>query len=378
MRICSLFPAATEMVCFLGLGENLVGVSHECDWPLEMRGKPVITESMLLDTAAQSDEIDRLVREALADGKGIYRLNEALLRELSPDLILTQDLCLVCAVPAGEVRRVAETLPESSQVLALDVFILEDVFAAMERLAQAAGIRAAASPLLEGLRERVRKVSSLAARCESRPRALCLEWLDPPMSAGHWIPELVQLAGGEKGLGQAGQPSQRITWEEILAYDPEVLLLVPCGFKSERTLSELGRVRWPQLWLEIQAVRQGRVYVADANSYFSRPGPRLVDTLEILAALLHPELFTLKVPPGSVVPVSPEAVGALGETRQEDSDPSAMAAAHALNLYLRDTLGSVFRNMNSFCPGRRKPVKRTDVETYARMYLDIRRLFLDS
>lgn len=378
MRICSLFPAATEMVCFLGLGESLVGVSDGCDWPPEVRGKPVVSASLLPARARGSAEIDGCVRETLASGRGIYHLNESLLRELSPDLILTQESCGVCAVPAAEVRRAASRLPGSAEVLVLDVRTLDGMFADLDRLARTTGTQRAAARRLQGLRRRIQAVSARVERAAFRPRVLCLEWLDPPMVAGHWIPELVGLAGGKAGFVRAGEASRRGSWEEILAYDPEVLLLVPCGFPLEQTLNELTNLRWPARWRRTTAALCGRVYAAEANAYFSRPGPRLVDTLELLAARLHPDCFPEDEGRGAAVPVFPETVGIGEEATGREALRADDDGPRALDRYLRETLGSVFRNMNSFRPGRRKPVKRVEVESYTRLYQEKRRLFLDS
>jgi iron complex transport system substrate-binding protein len=292
MRIVSLLPSATEIVCSLGLGEQLVGVTHECDYPAFVRDLPKVTRT-LIRTAASSGEIDRLVREQLATSRALYTLDAALLEELRPDLIVTQALCDVCAVAEEEVRAAACRLPGAPRVINLEPQRLADVFAAIRQVAQAADVERHGDEVVQELTARVEAVVSRTAALERRPRVALLEWLDPPFSSGHWNPELVRLAGGVEGLGREGQPSRTLRWDEIAAWAPEVVLIACCGFSIERTRQDLPALGEIPEWRALPAVAAGRVYVADGSQYFNRPGPRLVDSLEILAHAISPQTHPL-------------------------------------------------------------------------------------
>jgi iron complex transport system substrate-binding protein len=300
MRIVSLLPSGTEIVYALGLGDELVGVTHECDFPPEARGKPVLTGSGLAGRSLTSREIDDSVRELRASGAGTYSLDVGLLAELRPDVIITQGLCDVCAVPHGVVRRAVPSLPTRPRVYSLDPASVGDVLSDVKTIGDATGRQARARDVIAGLRARIDAVTLASARVESIPRVFCLEWLDPPWTAGHWVPEMVGMAGGFDALGGIGQPSRRTTWPEIAAFAPEVMILMPCGFDLARTLGELERTELPPEWSGLPAVRSGRVYAVDGSAYFNRPGPRLVNGLELLAAIIHPELFDLPPLPDAV------------------------------------------------------------------------------
>jgi iron complex transport system substrate-binding protein len=300
MRIVSLLPSATEIVCALGLEKELVGVTHECDFPPSVRKLPKVTRT-LIPSDASSAEIDRLVRERLRTDRALYTLDLPVLEELRPDLIVTQALCDVCAVAEEEVRAAACTLPGRPAVLNLEPQTLADVLAAIRQVARAAGAERAGDDLIAALGARVAAVASRTAAIERRPRVALLEWLDPPFSCGHWNPELVRLAGGVEGLGKEGRPSRTLSWDEVLAWEPEVVFIACCGFGTERTLADLPALWLIPGWRNLPAVRAGRVYVTDGSHYFSRPGPRLVDSLEILAHALHPEIHPL--PAGLAPPV---------------------------------------------------------------------------
>ena len=294
-RIVSLLPSATEIVYALGLGDDLVAVTHECDFPPEARLKPAVTSSAVADQgeaglAPTSREIDDRVRERQASGEGTYRLNIPLLSELRPDLIFTQGLCDVCAVPHGVVRRAVPTLPTKPHVYSLDPAGVGDVLSDVKTVGDATGRQARARELIAALRARIDRVTLKSAGLPPR-RVFCLEWLDPPWTAGHWMPEMVGMAGGYDEIGGAGQPSRRTTWEQVARFAPEVVVLMPCGFDLERTVREFGRTPLPPEWPALPAVRSGEVYAVDGSAYFNRPGPRLVDGLEILASLIHPGLF---------------------------------------------------------------------------------------
>ena len=306
MRIVSLLPSATEIVCSLGLGDQLVAVTHECDFPPFVRDLPKATRT-LIPKEASSAEIDRLVRERLTGRRALYSLDLPTLAELRPDLIVTQALCDVCAVAEEEVQDAACRLPGRPQVVNLEPETLPQVLDAIRQVAQAAGMPAKGEETVRALEMRVQAVAARSALVQKRPRVALLEWLDPPFSCGHWSPELVRLAGGEEVLGRAGERSRTLRWDEVAAAGPEVVFVACCGFDLERTLVDVSALRDAPGWRELAAVRAGRVYVADGSQYFSRPGPRLVDSLEILAHALHPELHPL--PPGLPAPFGPSAVG---------------------------------------------------------------------
>jgi iron complex transport system substrate-binding protein len=295
MTIISLLPSATEMICALGLEDRLLGVTHECDYPSSVQRLPKVTRT-LIPIDAPSGEIDRLIRARLHTTRALYTLDLAVLRELRPDLIVTQALCDVCAVSEEEVRAAACELPGGPRILNLEPQTLSEVLASMREVAAVAGVERFAEEVIAGLTARVEAVAARTALVQHRPRVALLEWLDPPFSCGHWSPELVRLAGGVEGLGHAGQRSRTLSWDEVLAWQPEVVFIACCGFSVERTLSDLPALRLVPGWQDLPAVRSGRVYVTDGSAYFSRPGPRLVDSLEILAHALLPEVHPL--PPG--------------------------------------------------------------------------------
>ncbi|MDW8059724.1 MAG: cobalamin-binding protein [Thermomicrobium sp.] len=288
MRIVSLLPSLTEIVWALGLADELVAVTHECDYPPAVRSKPRITRSLVppgLDHAA----IDTAVRERVAAGLPLYELDLQALRTLAPDLILTQDLCPVCAVSVEDVCRIAATLPRPPRVVSVQPMRLSEILASIEAVGEATGRPATARALVAALGQRLDWVRQRLSGADTRPRVVCLEWLAPPIVAGHWVPDMVELAGGVDALGVAGQPSYTVTWEQVAAAAPDVLVVMPCGYDLAGS-RELGQryLSDPALQ-EIPAVARDRVWAVDASSYFSRPGPRVVHGVEILAALLHPE-----------------------------------------------------------------------------------------
>jgi iron complex transport system substrate-binding protein len=298
-RIVSLLPSATEIVCALGLGESLIGVSHECDHPPEVVGLPVLTEPKL-DPRRRSAEIDRDVRELVAEGMSVYRIDVDVLARLAPDLIVTQDQCEVCAVSLADVETAARScLGGGVEIVSLRPSRLTDVFGDIRRLARAAGREAAAEDVVARLEERLLGLRARHAHLRSRPRVACLEWLDPPMAAGHWIPDLVELAGGTYEMVAAGAQTATIDWRDLAAARPDVVVLMPCGFKLEQTQRELAALSTRPGWSELPAVRHGRVYAVDGNAYFNRPGPRLVDSAELLAGLVQPGFYAHLIPPGS-------------------------------------------------------------------------------
>jgi iron complex transport system substrate-binding protein len=307
MRVVSLLPAATEIVGALGLMDRLVGVSHECDFPPAANEKPRVTRCEIHAAGLPSGEVDRWVRETLAATGSLYTLDEPLLRRLQPDVILTQRLCDVCAVGYGTVAALAATLPGPPRVVNLEPSCLADIFGDIRRVAAVLGVPARGEGLVASLMERVEVVRSRAARAGYRPRCFLMEWIDPPFCSGHWAPELVGIAGGVDPLGRKGQDSSRILWESVLEAQPEVIVLACCGYRVERTLRDLPILRGYPGWVDLPAVRSERVYAVNGSAYISRPGPRVVDSLEILAEVLHPEMFAGCFPDREVVRV-PAAV----------------------------------------------------------------------
>jgi iron complex transport system substrate-binding protein len=292
VRIISLLPSATEIICQLGLADRLVGVTHECDSPECVRQLPKVTRSFIpLD--ASSREIDGMVRERVAGERALYSLDVAAVASLRPDLIVTQALCAVCAVAEGEVSDAVCALPQRPQVVNLEPTNLAEVLDCLRLVAVAAGCEQRAEEEIAKLNRRVAEVVARSATVEKLPRVVILEWIDPTFSSGHWTPELVRLAGGCEMVGGEGVRSRTLDWNEIVQARPEVLVIACCGFDVERTLEELPILRGFLGWDELPCVASGRVYVVDGSAYFSRPGPRLVDSLEILAHLLHPEVHSL-------------------------------------------------------------------------------------
>lgn len=292
MRIISLLPSATEIVCALGLADDLVGVTHECDYPPRVLSLPKVTRT-LIPLDAPSAQIDALVRERLKTQRALYTLDLPVLETLRPDLIVTQTLCDVCAVAEEEVRAAACALPGRPRVVNLEPTTLGGVFHNIRQVAVAAGVEDRCAEVIGRLRGRIEAVADRTNRVHARPRVTLLEWIDPPFGCGHWTPELIRLAGGVEGLGREGLPSRTLDWQEVLDWRPEVLFIACCGFSVHRTLQDLPILRAYAGWNDLPCVRDGRVYVVDGSAYFSRPGPRLVDSLEILAHALHPEVHPL-------------------------------------------------------------------------------------
>ncbi len=291
MRIVSLLPAATEICFALGLGDDVVGISPECDFPPMAHGKPVVSRALLEYAGKTSGETSRMVGERLADGEALYQVDEPALRDAKPNLILTQGLCEVCAPTLGDVEDVARHLPQPPEIVSLDPHRLEDVLADIERVGQACGAEDRADAVVADLRHRIERVSRRAARATVRPKTVCLEWLAPLFLGGHWVPEMVDLAGGVDVLGHAGEKSRRVEAKEIVMASPDVAVLMPCGFDLERTWKEAPIVTHEPWWADLPAARTQRVWLVDGSGYFNRPGPRLVDGLEILAHILQPSLF---------------------------------------------------------------------------------------
>lgn len=295
-QIVSFLPSATEMACALGLSDQLVGITHECDYPPEIKGKPVVVRNALPIEAMSQGEIDTAVAARLREGNSLYVVDERLLQELAPDLILTQDLCQVCAPSGNEVSQALNLLVKKPQILWLTPNSLEQIAANIRELGEATGRSSEAEELIAGGRARLETIAAQTGSVPHRPRVFCLEWLDPIYCSGHWVPEMVRVAGGLDALSREGEDSVRIPWEDVVEWAPEVLIITPCGFNLEQVIEQSDRLISYPGWFDLPAVRQGRVYAVDANSYFARPGPRVVDGTELLAHLIHPELFSWNGP----------------------------------------------------------------------------------
>jgi iron complex transport system substrate-binding protein len=290
MRICSLLPSATEIAYAIGLGDSICGVSHECDFPADAATKPSLLRPRV-DPQAPAAEIDRQVSEIIARGESIYAVDAELLSSLSPDLILTQDLCHVCAASPDDLATALTRFQRPPKVLSLTPRSLDEVWDDVRRTGEATGRSREAEAVATELGRKVAVIEATASRARSRPRVLCLEWLDPYFVGGHWIPEMVFKAGGEDVLGRLRKPSFRVTAEEIMQSRPDVIVVMPCGYHAARAATECSVERFPKEWKDLPAARERRVFAVDANAYFSRPGPRLADGVALLAHLIHPELF---------------------------------------------------------------------------------------
>jgi iron complex transport system substrate-binding protein len=287
-RIVSLLPSATEIICALGLSDLLVAVTHECDYPSVVLGKPQITCSRLKPSMS-SGAIDRAVRTQLAsNAHSLYTIDRELLADLKPDLILAQQLCAVCAVDMEDVLDAIRDLPHIPEVINLEPVSVSDMLGDIEMLGEVTNHLKASRTLVTSLEARIEQVREMATRADDKPRVAFLEWIDPLFCGGHWNPELVRLAGGDDPLGREGQPAERIEWEQVRGFEPEVMVISCCGFSAERTREDLPILEELPGYGDMPCVRSERVHIVDGSAYFSRPGPRLVDSLELLADFLHP------------------------------------------------------------------------------------------
>ncbi len=314
MRIVSLLPSATEILFALGLEADIVGVSHECDFPAQVRSKKIVIHSRIPHDASPA-EIDRLVREFVSRGESLYAVDAAALQDLAPDLIVTQDLCHVCAASPDDLATALARFGRRPEVLCLNPQDLGDVWRDILWVGEETGRGPRAEALVKQIGERLGAVESQLASAPERPRVGFLEWLQPFYIGGHWVPEMIELAGGEDLFGTKGTPSFRITLDDLVEAAPAILLIAPCGYSAEQARNEVRTMTFPQEWHAIPAVRNGRVYALEANSYFSRPGPRLVTGIEALAKLFHP-----------AVEVSPEAESAVSPINI-DTRPARAASA---------------------------------------------------
>jgi iron complex transport system substrate-binding protein len=290
-RIVSFLPSATEMACALGLSDQLVGITHECDYPPSVKEKPVVVSSAISMATMTQAEIDSIVSERMRNGQSLYQVDEKLLQELAPDLILTQDLCQVCAPSGNEVTQALTALPKKPEILWLTPKSLAQIADNLRELGEATGRLGKAEELIANGRAILDHVAERARAASTRPRVFCMEWLDPVYCSGHWVPEMVSIAGGVDHLGHEGSDSVRVAWEDVLAWKPEVLVIMPCGFNLHQVLELTPKLCERSGWHELPAVQQGRVYAVDASSYFARPGPRVVEGTELLAHIIHPDIF---------------------------------------------------------------------------------------
>jgi iron complex transport system substrate-binding protein len=297
-RIVSFLPSATEIACALGLSDSLLGITHECDYPPDVKSKPVVVRNVLPIEQMSQGEIDRAVAERMRAGLSLYQIDEKLLQEIAPDLILTQDLCQVCAPSGNEVSQVLKSLPKTPQILWMTPRSVSEIFDNIRDLGAATGRTDEATQLVDDCTARLDALSTRTSEATSRPRVFCMEWLDPVYASGHWVPELVHAAGGMDEIGRAGGESVRVSWDDIATFAPEVLVIMPCGFNLQQTMKQIwsvfgayGTRAHDPHFFNLPAVRNNRVYAVDANSYFARPGPRVVEGAELLAHLIHPDLF---------------------------------------------------------------------------------------
>ncbi|GGB24061.1 MULTISPECIES: cobalamin-binding protein [Mucilaginibacter] len=290
-KIVSLLPAATEIICALGLEKNLVGRSHECDFPASVKELPICTEANFPDGLSSAD-IDIKVKEILADALSVYTVKREQIKTLAPDVVVTQAQCEVCAVSLKDVEEALENyLDKQAQIISLQPNSLDDIFNDIANVANGLNAQQAGAELIESLQERVDIIKHKLKFIDSKPTVACIEWLEPLMISGNWVPGLVDIAGGTPVLAQEGKHSPYIEWDEILQQDPEIIVVMPCGFSIERTMREINLLLDRPGFASLKAVKNDRFYIADGNQYFNRPGPRIVDSIEILAEIIRPKQF---------------------------------------------------------------------------------------
>lgn len=287
MRIVSFLPSATETLYQLGAGGQIVGVTHECKFPAQARKKPRVIRPSFDPSKMTGWEIDAKIVELMRSGSDIYVVDDKILKKANPDLIVAQGLCEVCSPFTKEISRAVNILGSQPDVLVLDPHDLDDILVSIMDVAEKVGRVREGTKLVSSLQKRVDAVRSM--KIKSRPSVLCIEWLDPLFTAGHWVPQMVEYAGGTNGLSVTGEPSRRMEIEEAVKFDPDIIVLMPCGFEISKTLKELPALARNEKWKSLRAVKTGNVYAVNANAYFSKPGPRTVTGLEILAKILHPE-----------------------------------------------------------------------------------------
>jgi iron complex transport system substrate-binding protein len=290
-RIVSFLPSATEIVCALGLEDDLVGITHECDYPPSVTAKPVVVSSAVPMEKMTEAEIDKAVSERVRAGLSVYQVDEVLLRQLAPDLILAQDLCAVCAPSGNEVSRALNVLPKKPEVLYLTPKSVRGILQNLRDVGVVAGRLEAAERWIEAANKKLERIADTSRALLSRPRVFCMEWLDPLYCSGHWVPEMVRIAGGVDEISREGSDSIRVPWQDVLAWSPEIMIVMPCGYHLEKVIALAAKLRTLPGWGDLPAVRNRQVFAVDASSYFARPGPRVVEGTELLAHLIHPEAF---------------------------------------------------------------------------------------
>lgn len=301
MRICSLLPSTTEILCELGLMESIVGITHECDYPPGISEKPRIVMSNMDHRSLKSSQIDDIVSRNRKEGKSTYIVDREKLKEAKPDVIITQGLCDVCAVSGDMIEDAVSTLGYKPEIISLEPSDIGQILDTIKTLGEVTGQEQNSIAIVDELERRIDRVRESLSNERDRPRVFCLEWLEPPYVAGHWVPQMVEYAGGINGLSDTGEPSKKVSWDEIADFAPNKMIVMPCGFNINDTLDELDTVLSNNTWHMMPASRKGEVYIVDANSYFSRPGPRIVDGIEILAGIIHPEIFKYTPPADSVM-----------------------------------------------------------------------------
>lgn len=291
-KIISLLPAATEIVCALGLGDQLIGRSHECDYPPEVKNLPVCSDARFIP-GSDSNAIDKQVKEILSDALSIYVVDKDLIRQLAPDIVITQNQCDVCAVSEKDVEEaLKDLLDKDAGIISLNPNVLSDIFDEIQLVADRLGVPERAAILLEELNERIDLIRHKLKFIDQKPKVACIEWLSPLMVAGNWTPELVEIAGGKSILAEAGKHSPFVEFDAIKSADPDILVIIPCGFSVPRTLKEINLLLDLPGWADLNAVKNNKVFIADGNQYFNRSGPRIVDSIEILAEIINPKMFS--------------------------------------------------------------------------------------
>ena len=290
IRICSLLPSTTEIVCELGLKENLVGITHECDYPAEIRDVQVVTKSLIDHTGSTSSQINTHISEALHKGSGIYAIDNEALSKVDPNIILTQELCEVCAVSYSMVEESVRTLRGNQKILSFEPSNLEGILDSILQIGKQTNTESKASSIVGQAHSRLDFIKSQSLKSSAKPRVLGLEWLDPPFIGGHWVPEMIEIAGGTPALGKHEEPSRQVTWEEVSKSSPEIIVLMVCGFDLARTIEEFDLLKDSDFW----KTYGGKIYAVDGSAYFSRPGPRIIDGVELLGEIINPNIFSRK------------------------------------------------------------------------------------
>jgi len=291
MRICSFLPSATEILYELGLGDKVLGVSYACDYPPEVKKKPVVVKSIIDTSKLRSEDIDKIISQYYKEGKDLYYIDEKLLKEIDPDVIIAQGICEVCAPHKKEIETAKKILLKTPKVIPLDTHDVDDILNSILILSRELNVEKRGIEIVSSLIERINMIQNRSSKSKNRPKVLCLEWLKPIYNAGHWVPHMVEICNGINCLSEKGKPSRRIAWQEIEKEQPDIIICMPCGFDLKRTLKEIQVLEEYENWFNLKAVKNKQVYAVEANSFFSRPSHRIVKGIEILAKIMHPEEF---------------------------------------------------------------------------------------